>query len=119
MSGLSVVTVPSASVLTTSRGTQVRDDGLNVPTPGPGPVNTSSGPISVAQATITMNRLVAPTRSTVRTAGGKARNARMARPYASGAHHARDVCTRQYVGWLGSIWLTHATTPPPTCTASA
>ncbi len=24
----------------------------------------------------------------------------------------------QYVGWLGSIWLTQATTPPPTCTAS-
>ena len=27
--------------------------------------------------------------------------------------------TGQYDGWLGSIWLTQATTPPPTCTASA
>ena len=24
----------------------------------------------------------------------------------------------QYVGCEGSIWLTHAATPPPTCTAS-
>ena len=29
------------------------------------------------------------------------------------------VGTRQYDGWDGSIWLTQATTPPPTCTASA
>ena len=102
LSGLSVVTVPSSSVLTTSRGTQVRDDGLNVRSITPGPVNTSSGPISVAQATITMNRLVAPTRSTVRAAGGKARNARMARPYASGARHARDVLV-QRMGLKGSV----------------
>src|SRR3954452_12653851 len=26
--------------------------------------------------------------------------------------------TTQYDGWLGSIWSTQATTPPPTCTAS-
>src|SRR6185436_8729832 len=31
----------------------------------------------------------------------------------------RSVAEGQYAGWLGSIWSTHAATPPPTCTASA
>ena len=29
-----------------------------------------------------------------------------------------STCLPQYDGWDGSIWLTHALTPPPTCTAS-
>jgi hypothetical protein len=45
---------------------------------GPGPVKTSSGPISVAHATSTMKRLVRATVTTARRPGDQSPNARMA-----------------------------------------
>ncbi len=41
------------------------------------------------------------------------------RPRAAGSGASSSCPGRQYDGCEGSIWLTQATTPPPTCTASA
>src|SRR4051794_39817503 len=83
LSGVAVVRVPSASVVTSS-GRQVRVVVVGVCSIRPGPVNTSPGPISVAHATSTMKRLVAATMSTARRAGGTCRDRRMARTLGDG-----------------------------------